>query len=267
MSQKTLEGKTGSGRAVPSRFGAGTRALRSGAFVMLAAALAACSTAPEDPVEREIHLQTNDPAEPANRYVFDVDMAAVDMALAPIAGIYAGAVPEPYREGVGNILDNLTMPVTALNSALQGDVDNAVDASVSFFINSTAGLGGLFDIPGSFGDEPREEDFGQTLAVWGVAEGPYVVLPLAGPSTARDTLGLGVDILTDPMTYLLSPVLSYTVTGVEAVHDQSERQARQEELRKTSIDFYAAVRSLYRQSRDSDIANGEADPFWFEEEN
>lgn len=263
MGRKTHAGWAGSDEVAPSRLGA----FGTGALVALAAALlAACAAVPEDPVERELHLEADDPAEPANRYVFDVNLAALALAVEPVADVYADAVPEPYRKGIGNVLDNLTMPVTVLNSALQGDADNAMDASVSFFINSTAGLGGLFDIPGGFGDEPRKEDFGQTLAVWGVSEGPYVVLPLVGPSTARDAAGIGVDALADPLTYLLSPAWSYARSGAEVVHGQSERRAELEELRETSIDLYAAVRSLYRQSRDSDIANGEADPFWPEED-
>ena len=99
------------------------------------------------------------PFEPTNRYVFDVNLAVMDMAINPIATIYREGVPEPYRNGVRNFLDNLQMPVTLLNSALQGDWDNTAEASMSFFINTTAGLGGIFDIPGSFDEEPRKADF------------------------------------------------------------------------------------------------------------
>ncbi|MBC6440432.1 MAG: VacJ family lipoprotein [Rhodospirillales bacterium] len=231
-----------------------------------ALALAACTTTSEDPVEQEIRAQANDPAEAANRYIFDVDMAVWDITVNPIAEVYNDAIPEPYRNGIRNLLENLQMPSTIINSALQGDWENTVDASVSFLINTTAGLGGIFDIPGNFDKEPRKEDFGQTLAVWGFDEGPYIVLPLIGPSTARDTVGLGVGILTDPLTYVLSPTLSYARSGTSLIQSSGDQQEGLADLRQTSIDFYAAVRSLYRQNRNARISNGESDPFGFDDD-
>ena len=229
--------------------------------VLLAVFASACAQIPDDPVEREVFLETNDPVEPANRAVFDFDLAVLDHALSPIAVAYRDNVPEPLRDGLSNVLDNLQMPITILNSGLQGDFDNMARAMVSFFINTTAGIGGLFDIPAGTGQKPRREDFGQTLAVWGVEEGPYIVLPLAGPSTARDTVGLGVDILTDPLTYLLTPVMSYTRSGAGVVVDTAEELERIEEVRRSSLDFYATTRSLYRQGRARQISNGVDNPF------
>ncbi len=240
-----------------------THVVRLSAATLAVALLAACATEPEDPVAQQVYLETNDPIEPTNRYVFDVDMAVDEVVITPVATIYNDAIPESYRDGIRNFLDNLQMPITILNSALQGDWENTVEASVSFFINTTAGMGGIFDIPGSFGDQPSKEDFGQTLAAWGVGEGPYVVLPLVGPSNARDTVALGVDILTDPLTYLLSPVWSYARSGSRTVQVRGDNQEQFEGLRRTSIDFYAAVRSLYRQDRNNDIANGDDSPFAF----
>jgi phospholipid-binding lipoprotein MlaA len=230
-----------------------SRLARCGASLLLVALVSACATVPEDPVDREIYAARNDPAEPTNRYIFDVNLAVMDMALNPIATMYREGVPEPYRHGVRNFLDNLQMPVTILNSALQGDWDNTVEASMSFFINTTAGLGGIFDIPGSFDEAPRKADFGETLAVWGIEEGPYVMLPLIGPSSTRDTVGLGVDILTDPLSYLLSPIWSYARAGAGAVEATSNDQSQVAELRRSSVDFYASVRSLYRQNREAQV--------------
>jgi phospholipid-binding lipoprotein MlaA len=227
----------------------------------LAVLVAACASVPQDPIDREIHATKNDPFEPTNRYIFDVNLALMDMAINPIATMYREGVPEPYRDGVRNFLDNLQMPVTILNSALQGDWNNTAEASMSFFINTTAGLGGIFDIPGSFDDAPRKADFGETLAVWGVGEGPYVMLPLVGPSSARDTVGLGVDILTDPLTYLLSPVWSYARAGGQTVQATSDTQSQVSELRRSSVDFYASVRSLYRQNREAEIREAQGDAF------
>jgi len=244
-----------------SSFKVTSRFARIGLPLCLAVLVAACASVPQDPIDREIHATKNDPFEPTNRYIFDVNLALMDMAINPIATMYREGVPEPYRDGVRNFLDNLQMPVTILNSALQGDWNNTAEASMSFFINTTAGLGGIFDIPGSFDDAPRKADFGETLAVWGVGEGPYVMLPLVGPSSARDTVGLGVDILTDPLTYLLSPVWSYTRAGGQAVQATSDTQSQVSELRRSSVDFYASVRSLYRQNREAEIREAQGDAF------
>ena len=228
------------------------------AVVLLAVA---CAEVPDDPLEHDVFLETNDPLEPANRTVFDFDVAFLDHALSPVALAYRDHVPKPVRGGVSNVLDNLQMPVTILNSGLQGDFDNMAEASMSFFINSTAGIGGLFDIPANSGRKPRSEDFGQTLAVWGFGEGPFLVLPVVGPSTARDTVGLGVDILTDPLTWLLTPGWSYLRSGADIIDSTAHKHDRIEAARLGTIDFYATTRTLYRQARAREIANGVADPF------
>ena len=242
-------------RAMPIR-----EVSRTGLAALFALALAACATPPEQgSTDRDVFDEANDPVEPVNRYVHDVNVALDDLVLNPIATVYKEGVPEPYRNGVRNFLNNLNMPMTILNSALQGDWGNTIDASVSFFINTTAGLGGIFDIPGNFDEEPRREDFGQTLAVWGAGEGAYLVLPVFGPSNVRDTAGLAVDVLTDPLTYLLAPGWSYARGGSEVVQVRSDVDDRYDELRATSIDFYATLRSLYRQRRQNQISNGEGD--------
>jgi len=216
--------------------------------------LSGCASNPADP---------GDPLEGVNRDFDAINMHLDANILEPVASAYVEYIPGQMRQGVTNFFDNLGTPNDVLNSALQGDWENTVEASVSFFINTTAGMGGIFDIPGSFGDQPSKEDFGQTLAAWGVGEGPYLVLPLVGPSNARDTVALGVDILTDPLTYLLSPVWSYARSGSRTVQVRGDNQEQFEGLRRTSIDFYAAVRSLYRQDRNNDIANGDDSPFAF----
>ena len=242
-----------------------SRVMRVPAVVAVVLLAVACAQVPDDPVEHETFIETNDPLEPANRTVFDFDVAILDHALSPVALAYRDHVPGPVRDGVGNVLDNLQMPVTILNSGLQGDFDNMAEATASFFINSTAGIGGLFDIPANSGRKPHKEDFGQTLAVWGFEEGPYLVLPFAGPSTARDTVGLGVDILTDPLTWLLTPAWSYMRTGADVVDSTARELDRIEEARLGAIDFYATTRTLYRQARARAIANGVADPFGLDE--
>lgn len=238
-----------------------SRVMRVPAVAFVGLLAVACAEVPDDPVEHEVFFETNDPLEPTNRTVFDFDVAVLDHALSPVALAYRDHVPPPMRDGISNVLDNLQMPVTILNSGLQGDFDNMAAATTSFFINSTAGIGGLFDIPANSGWKPRKEDFGQTLAVWGFEEGPYLVLPIAGPSTARDTVGLGVDILTDPLTWLLTPGWSYVRSGAATIDSTAREHDRIAEARQGSIDFYATTRSLYRQTRAREIANGVDDPF------
>ena len=238
-----------------------SRAMRVPAVAAVVLLAVACAEVPDDPLEHDVFIETNDPLEPANRTMFDFDVAVLDHALSPVALAYRDHVPEPVRGGISNVLDNLQMPVTILNSGLQGDFDNMAEASMSFFINSTAGIGGLFDIPANSGQKPRREDFGQTLAVWGFEEGPYLVLPIAGPSTARDTVGLGVDILTDPLTWLLTPAWSYARTGADVIDSAAREHDRIEETRLGAIDFYATTRTLYRQARAREISNGVAAPF------
>lgn len=225
------------------------------AAACIALALAGCATPPTDPAARQAYEKANDPLEPMNRYIHNVNVAFDDMALGPISTIYIGTVPTPYVDMVRNFLNNLRMPVTFLNSMLQGDWNNASNAAMSFFINSTAGIGGLLDIPGNFGGKPRLEDFGQTLAVWGMDSGPALTLPVIGPSNVRDTVGLGVDVLIDPLTYILSPAWSYARAGAEVVQTRADIGPQYNELRRTSIDFYVTLRSLYRQHRDAQIQN------------
>ncbi len=242
-----------------------SRVMRVPAVAVVVLLAVACAEVPDDPAEHEAYIETNDPLEPANRTIFDFDMAVLDHALSPVALAYRDHVPGPMRDGISNVLDNLQMPVTILNSGLQGEFDNMAAATTSLLINSTAGIGGIFDIPASSGWKPRKEDFGQTLAVWGFAEGAYLVLPIAGPSTARDTIGLGVDILTDPLTWLLTPGWSYVRSGTAAIDSTARAHDRIAEARQSSIDFYAKIRSLYRQERARAIANEADDPFGFGE--
>lgn len=242
-----------------------SRVMRVPAVVAVVLLAVGCAEVPDDPVEHEVFIETNDPFEPTNRIMFDFDIAILDHALSPVALAYRDHVPGPVRDGVGNVLDNLQMPVTILNSGLQGDFDNMADATTSFLVNSTVGIGGLLDVSVNSGRKPSKEDFGQTLAVWGVEEGPYLVLPIAGPSTARDTIGLGIDILTDPLTWLLTPAWRYVRTGAATIDMTAREHDRIAATRQGSIDFYATTRSLYRQTRAREIANGVDDPFGFDD--
>ena len=142
-----------------------------------------------------------DPFEGWNRGVASFNTAVDRAALGPISSAYGAVVPDIAKQGVDNALFNLGEPVTAINSALQGKPERALDASWRFIVNSTIGIGGLFDPASAMGLEPHTEDFGQTLAVWGVPEGPYMVVPLLGPSTLRDSFSFPVDAALNPLNY------------------------------------------------------------------
>lgn len=221
--------------------------------------LAACATAP--PTEGGAVDEANDPLEPVNRGIFAFNRTIDGLLLKPAAQIYRGVVPEEGRKGVHNLLVNWTSPVTFLNDILQGDMDRATVTLGRFFINTGFGFGGLLDVATAWGAEPaRDEDFGQTLAVWGVGEGPYLMLPILGPSNPRDAVGRAVDALSDPLSYvLLGTDGRLARAAATAVDTRSRYLDRIDELERTSIDFYAALRSLYRQSRDAEIRNGEVD--------
>lgn len=142
-----------------------------------------------------------DPLEGWNRGVTKFNTFADKSALGPLSKVYGVLVPDFAKTGIGNALSNLGEPSNAINSALQGKPERALDASWRFLVNSTVGVGGLFDPAEAMGLEHHSEDFGQTLAVWGVPQGPYLVLPLAGPSTLRDTIATPIGGAINPLNY------------------------------------------------------------------
>jgi phospholipid-binding lipoprotein MlaA len=226
------------------------------------ALLAGCATPPSnDPEALEAYKEANDPLEPMNRYFFELNYAADELLLKPLAGWYYVALPNFAQDGVRNALRNVRSPVVLANDLFQGETDRAGVTVSRFLVNSTMGLGGLFDIAARMGLDYHDEDFGQTLAVHGVGEGPYLMLPLLGPSNPRDAAGRVVDMLFDPLTYI------GVFGGVDniglgaAVVDGLDTRARNlktlDEIRKGSLDYYATIRSLYRQHRNDEINNGE----------
>jgi phospholipid-binding lipoprotein MlaA len=201
----------------------------------------------------------NDPIESVNRLSFNVSLAFDKGILRPVAIVYRRMIPEPIRDGVRNFLNNLDSPLIFANDVLQGETDRAGTTLVRAGVNTTLGLGGIFDVAGRMGYMRHYEDFGQTLAVYGVDEGPYIFVPLFGPANPRDILGWAVDLVFDPLTYAQWGGKSYWQGGKFAV-DIVDLRARNidtlDDLEKTSLDFYASVRSLYRQSRNNEIRNG-----------
>lgn len=235
-------------------------------------AVGGCATPPDRSADPEAYAEfraLNDPLEPLNRTVFGFNQALDAMFIRPLADFYRLLLPPPFREGVHNVLNNLRSPVVLANDLLQGEFDRAGTTTGRFLINSTLGVGGLADWATDFGLPRHDEDFGQTLAVWGSPEGPYLVLPVIGPSNPRDAVGLAVDsFVLDPfglmMTLNVDPewvsTLSYTRLGMTIIDVRSQNVDELDDLQKSSLDFYAALRSLYRQYRWSEIWQGRPPP-------
>lgn len=198
----------------------------------------------------------NDPYEGFNRQMFAVNMTLDRYVLKPVAKGY-DYVPSPARRGVRNIISNLAEPISFANNSLQGEWLRAGKSATRFMVNSTIGLLGLFDVASSIGLKRPTEDFGQTLARYGVSEGPYLYLPVIGPAPPRDLAGMVVDWAFDPVTYsddaTSTAVSIYVVDGIDF---RTENLGVLDEIERSSIDFYASIRSLYRQNRKSEIANG-----------
>ena len=196
-----------------------------------------------------------DPLEPVNRIVFSFNAIFDKTVVRPISIFYRIVVPGFVRNRITYSLNNLGMPVTAMNNILQGELSKAGIATSRFLINSTFGILGFFDPASSLGLVSENEDFGQTLAVWGVPSGPYIVIPFLGPSSPRNFAGLFSTSLLDPMYQVgnsanQSAYRSYRM-GVGAVDFRSQNIEILDDLQNNSLDYYAAVRSFYNQSRES----------------
>ena len=204
-----------------------------------------------------------DPFEKANRAVFAFNETADAIILKPIAEGYRFVVPEPARNGVRNALRNLKSPVTLGNELLQGDLEGAGRVITRATINSLIGVGGLFDVAGYEGIEYEEEDFGQTLAVWGLGHGPYMVAPILGPGSFRDFSGRLVDTVMDPLHWWLNNTGEadwlYARMGVQAVSTREELLDVLAELKISAIDYYATIRSVYVQNRAALVADQNPD--------
>lgn len=202
----------------------------------------------------------NDPFERSNRFMFKVNVELDNYIIKPVARGYR-YVPSPVRRSVRNFLDNLASPVTLANDIFQLEGKRASTTALRFGINSTVGIFGLFDPAKHLGFEKHYEDFGQTMAVWGVPEGPYLFTPIYGPSSPREFSGWITDWAFDPMTYqddwdLENAIGRYAVDGIDY---RADALTTLDEIERSSVDFYATVRSLYQQNRASQIANGVTD--------
>ena len=212
--------------------------------------LAGCASLPEN-----AKADPRDPWERFNRASFKVNDALDRAVLRPVARGYVKVTPRMVRTGISNFFDNLETVNTLINDTLQGKMRSAGHDTARLLLNSTLGLGGLFDPATAAGLDKNDEDFGQTLGKWGVKSGPYLMLPLLGPSTVRDTAARGVDTYADPSTYLEDDS-----TRVHHHRGRSRRlRAGLLELDAQlaqSFDRYAFVRNAWLQRRDYKVSDG-----------
>lgn len=203
-------------------------------------------------------------AEAANRGVYSVNDRADRNLLRPVAKAYTKVVPGFLRRAVHNVLLNLGTPSVAVNQLLQGKPDEAFSDSGRFLLNSTVGIGGIFDPATEMGIDEHTEDFGQTLAVWGVPSGPYMVVPFWGPSYLRHAFGMIVEFFASPLR-LISPARDRYIAYGIAIIDRRARLIGPDEL--IGGDDYLFVREAYQQRREYLILDGamDEDPFMLDE--
>jgi len=199
--------------------------------------------------------ENRDPIEPINRGFFGLNEVLDTIAFKPISTVWNTVVPKPVRTGVSNVFSNLDDVFIGANHLLQGRGKDAMTDFSRVLINSTVGIGGLIDVASTQNLQKGEGDFGQTLGVWGVGPGFYLVLPLMGPSTARDTVGRAARVASDPRTYM-ADAWSYSLTGLEFVQIKADNVGNANLIDSSSLDKYAFVRNLYLQRRAAIVQSG-----------
>lgn len=231
------------------------------AVIATVAVLSGCATPPpaSDPEARAEFEQLNDPLEPMNRNIFAFNRAVDRAVIKPAAQGYREVVPEFGRDRVEDFLTNLEEPVVFFNDVLQGEFSRAGTTLGRFVLNTTFGVFGIMDVAEPMGLPGHGEDFGQTLAVWGVPEGPYLMLPLLGPSNPRDGVGMAADTYADPVGWWASNADADWVTPsrmtVSGIDTREEYLDILDDIERSSLDYYASIRSMYRQNRVKEISN------------
>jgi phospholipid-binding lipoprotein MlaA len=232
-------------------------------IALLIVVLAGCAV-------RSPEKEANDPLEPLNRAIYKFNDALDRAVLKPVAKGYQEYIPSPARTGVRNFFFNIYEPITIVNNALQGKPGQAAGDTMRLIFNTTFGVFGLFDVATGWGLEPHKEDFGQTFAVWGFGEGWYLVLPLLGPSTARDTAGLGLQFVydLDPMLRLITQDKPrYGAVALFFISERADLLSASDVLDVSAVDEYLQVREAYRQNRWNEIHDGDPpEPDFFDEE-
>lgn len=241
--------------------------------IMLAGGLGllpACATVPEDPDLLALYEETNDPYEPFNRLSFEITQWGDRWFLRPVANVYRTITPTPARYGLSQFTSNLGEPYNMLYNSLQGEWSRAGNSLSRFLINSTFGIGGLFDVAGRIGIQPAGENLEDTLAVWGVPEGPYIFIPFMGPTTGRGLLARGVNF---NRAYVIDGSLaplnhindgrdfidnqSLILSGAGILEGRAQFIGTDRQVEESTVDLYTTFREFYRQSLRRGIANGQ----------
>lgn len=222
--------------------------LRAGLTVAALALLAGCATGP--------NANPADPFEPLNRQVARFNDTVDDAVLRPVATVYRQVLPSPVRTGVNNFFSNLSDVWSFANSVAQLKLQDSAQTFMRVNVNTFFGLGGLLDIATEAGIDRHPEDFGQTLGRWGVPSGPYLVLPLLGPSTLRDTVALPVDINGDPVNYVTNIPLRNSMYALRLVDIRSNLLRAGQLLQDAALDKYSFTRDAFLQRRRSEIHDG-----------
>ena len=232
----------------------------SGLFLIPALMLSACASNPTGQQQVTTYEEEfNDPFENTNRKIFEFNQFVDRNAIVPVAKAYRAALPDPVRDSLRDFLNNLREPLVFVNDTLQGQFDRAGKDVARFVVNSTIGMAGTVDVMGRWGVPYHEEDLGITLGTWGVPEGPYLVVPILGPSTPRDLGGQIAEGFGDPWNQLVTgnpwtlywiPFARGFVSGIDTRSRYIETLA---DIERTSLDYYATLRSLYRQRRAAQI--------------
>ena len=222
--------------------------------------VSSCATVPTDPAARAVYEANNDPLEPLNRQIFTFNLRADKYVMRPVINGYRAVTTPNFRKNIRTFFANLKTPLTVVNDLLQLNFANAGLALSRFTINSTLGFFGFFDVADRLGIAPHTESFANTLGYWGVPSGPYLMLPLLGPSSIRDASGMVTDIFLDPITYVSAAngedtlfAISIGVDGLEAIVQYENIVDLMDDARKNSLDFYAYMRTMYQQHRKAAI--------------
>ena len=221
------------------------------AVLALSLMTAGCATS-----DNQEAAAANDPLEPMNRFFFDVNQRLDRHAALPAATFYADNVPRGVRGNIHNFLANLGGPVDVANDILIGELRNAGEAGARFVINTTVGVAGFFDVASDWGFREKRRDFGATLGVYGVPQGPYLVLPFRGPSSVRDFSGSYVDGYFSPLHFLHytgSTYVGLVHSTLGSVDNRSANIVTFRDIERASVDYYATMRDYYRQKRERQV--------------
>jgi phospholipid-binding lipoprotein MlaA len=224
----------------------------------LCGSLIACSSLPEQKSNGTQPLSLNDPFEGFNRGVYKFNKGADKLILRPVAKSYDYVVPKPAKTGVSNFFSNLGEPLNALNSLLQGKWEDGLKSTYRFMVNSTIGLFGLFDVATHYDVEEVDEDFGQTLAAWGVKPGPYVMLPFLGPTNFRDGISnLGEGSVANKYALVSSDSSDQLDLRLLNIVDRRRAFLATDKLLDSQLDEYSFVRRAYYANRLNKVFDGD----------